>query len=59
MVENVSLPERATENFRQAYFNGHDWDMDAYTRYQSAEAIEHAARMKGAWQVLVLVLVWA
>lgn len=47
VVENVSLPEALQETLDKRISMGMIGDMDAYTRYQSAEAIQHAAKNEG------------
>ena len=47
VVENVSLPEELQKTLDKRISMGMIGDMDAYTRYQAAEAIEHAAKNEG------------
>lgn len=47
VVESVSLPEELQKTLDKRISMGMIGDMDAYTRYQAAEAIEHAAKNEG------------
>ncbi|WP_019672013.1 SPFH domain-containing protein [Psychrobacter lutiphocae] len=47
VVENVSLPETLQQTLDKRISMGMIGDMDAYTRFQTAEAIQHAAKNEG------------